>query len=631
MSRDRVYLLLLPVILLFLVAFAGDGRGRSGKPLLPASPGGGNLSTATVDHLTVTINGVRQSRLDPKNEFVPGETIVKFKPSLASTKSGFASVTERFSAKGFEITREFSDMNVVVLRSGIAQAYKAGTIGEAQAKQETIAFVDQLRNDPLVLYAEPNYIRHKLQATLEPDDPLYPNQWNYPLINLPQAWSYVSSLGSDASVGQSEIVVAVLDNGIVRDQNDPSIWHEDLNDNILMTTDQWGNPITDGYDFVSDAGSAADGDDDIPAISGDGDDEPAYPNPGPDDSHGTHVTGTVSAVTNNTLGVAGAGWNVKIMPIRVLGIDGGTDADIVGGVRYASRFNTGVGRIASRTANVINMSLGGRAWDAALEDALREAYELKNVVLVGAAGNDAYIGGYPDADLNDGQDIDDWQNYVPGNDSFPGDYSRVITVGAVSYLKYRSIYSTFSQNAVDICAPGGNIFPSWYEGTKYYADNPSTGLHVDPMYEDTGILSTVYSGYMDDPYQGTSMAAPHVAGVIALMQSARLKSGKRLLTPMEIGSTLPFMVEDLGPPGKDDEYGYGLIDAYKAVQEAVAPSWIGVDDGISTGGHSGGCFIDASGGGAGGRDAGAAIVGMVALFLLSLYLLLLRTGKAVAG
>lgn len=641
MKRDHWYLLGTTLLVAGFLLTGGSGPSDEGSGPKYEK---GRIHAPNVDDITVVINGVRQSKLDMNYKFSPGEAIVKFKEA-GSFKSGVASLAGRFKSKSIGSTWIFSDMNVAVLRTDDHRAFKAGLVSEEEAKKATLTFIEQLRNDPLVLYAEPNYVRRPMQASRTPNDPHYSmgacQAWHYPLINLPQAWEYVANLGTDPNtIGSSEIVVAVIDDGIVRNREPAATpylqrdWHEDLTDNILRKTNQWGQLVTDGYDFISDAGSAADGDDDDPAVQGDADDDPTFPNPGPTDSHGTHVSGTVSATTNNNLGVAGTAWNVKIMPLRVVGTDGSNpnfDADLVGAIRYASGFDTGTGQFPSRIANVVNMSLGEHPWNAAVEDAIREAYDDKWVVFCVAAGNEAYN------DIS-GLGFTDYTNYAPGYRSFPGDYPKAITVGAVGWTKKRSYYSQFHPDHVDITAPGGNIAPVWYDASQYYP-NPAAGLHIDAMYKDNGICSTIYigdpldccpDGYMADPYQGTSMATPHVAGVIALMQSARVKLGLRTLTSTEIEWTLPYIVEDLADPGRDDEYGYGLIDAYKAVQQAVTPWWSTIQAGSGGGGgHSGGCFIDVAGDARGGLLS--PFFGMAAVVLLCAWLASRRAQRRAAG
>ncbi|ONN27158.1 peptidase S8 [Thermosipho affectus] len=314
-----------------------------------------------------------------------------------------------------------------------------------------------------VKYVEPNYI---YRAYAVPNDTYYSYQWHYDAINLPKTWDVIKS---------ANVIVAVVDTGV-------SFTHPDLQGIFVQ-----------GYDFV------------------DNDSDPT--DPAQDVSHGTHVTGTIAALSNNGKGVAGVNWGgygIKIMPIRVLGADGSGTLDAVAqGVRYA----------ADHGAKIINMSLGGGGDSQILKDAIQYAYN-KGVTIICAAGNEN------------------------GPVSYPARYPETIAVSAVRYDLQRAPYSNYGPE-VDVAAPGGDT--SVDQNGDGYAD---------------GVLSTTWTPNNGDTYmflQGTSMAAPHVAGVAALLYA----SGKT--TPEEIRSALKNTAKDLGPTGEDDYYGAGLVDAYAAI------------------------------------------------------------------
>ena len=241
--------------------------------------------------------------------------------------------------------------------------------------------------------------------------------------------------------------------------------------------------------------------------------------PNDDNNHGTHVTGTVAQSTNNDLGVAGVAFGAKIMPIKVLNRFGsGTYADIAEGIRWA----------ADNEAKVINMSLGGSATTTYLEDAVKYAYE-KGVTIVAAAGNSA-----------------------SSTPSYPAAYDQyVISVGAVRYDKNLAPYSNYG-SSIDVVAPGGDT--SVDQNSDGYAD---------------GVLQQTFSGSRSNFgyyfFQGTSMASPHVAGAAAL-----LISNGNALTPDNVRSALQSTAEDLGTSGRDNTFGWGLINPLAALSWSVA-------------------------------------------------------------
>ncbi len=224
----------------------------------------------------------------------------------------------------------------------------------------------------------------------------------------------------------------------------------------------------------------------------------AYPQD--DDGHGTHVTGIIAALTNNNRGVAGVTWgqNVKIMPLKVLGSDGtGSVFNFAKAIVYA----------VDHGAKVINASLGSPNPSSLSQAAVRYAYQ-NDVVMVCAAGNDGSYG------------ID-----------YPAAYPETIAVGAVTIDAARASYSNYGPQ-LDVVAPGGD--------------------------GDQLILST-YRGGTYVPAPGTSMAAPHVTGIVALMIS------QGIVGVENIRNVLRATAIDLGPSGYDIYYGAGLVDAYAAV------------------------------------------------------------------
>ena len=453
------------------------------------------------------------------SHFVPGEIIVHFKDSLKSSMAALSTAamaeTMGMQYKAGNARREMlmtlgdDDWKRKSFKAlGIETSEKAGAVADAttQKKLDTIYAIKALRKKQTIKSANPNYL---LKPCTTPNDPLYQDQWHYQLINLPDAW--------EITRGSASVVVAVIDTGVLLD-------HPDLQGNLTH------NGVSgDGYDFIQDADMARDGDgiDSNPYDVGDlgsGSQGSTF--------HGTHVAGTVSAVTDNNLGVAGVGWNTRIMPLRVLGVGGGTSYDIVQAIRYAAGLPNDSNTLPSHKADIINLSLGGGSYSQDEQDVCTLARNA-GVIIVAAAGNENSI-----------------------QPSYPASYDGVVSVSAVDMNSNIAPYSNYGPY-IDVAAPGGDM---------------SRDLNGDG-YTD-GVLSTL--GNLDGPdyrfYEGTSMAAPHVAGVAALMKAVHPD-----LTPGQFDAYLQSaeIVNDLGVSGRDNLYGYGLIDALKgvsAVQGGGTPS-----------------------------------------------------------
>lgn len=339
-------------------------------------------------------------------------------------------------------------------------------LSQAKAQDLMVAFGRSAN----VSYIEPDA---RMTIKLTPNDSFYNTQWHYfeatGGLNLPAAWDRVNGSG---------VVVAVLDTGITN--------HSDLNSNIIG-----------GYDFISDASTARDGNgrDSNPADQGDwfAANECGVPFANNSSWHGTHVTGTVAAVTNNNSGVAGVAYGAKVVPVRVLGRCGGSTSDIAEAIIWASGGSVAGVPANPNPAKVINMSLGGGgACGSTFQNAINSAVGRGTTVVV-AAGND---------------------NTNVSNAS-PANCNNVIAVAALDRQGNRASYSNFGAG-IDITAPGG-----------------------ETATQSNGVRSTLNSGTTTPGsatyayYQGTSMAAPHIAGLVALMLDA---DGS--MTPAQIESAL---------------------------------------------------------------------------------------------
>jgi serine protease len=368
---------------------------------------------------------------------------------------------------------------------------------QQQRKLDTLYAIKALRQRSDVDFVEPNYI---VRPSATPDDEYYSLQWHYPQINLSQAW--------DITTGDESVIVAVIDTGVLLE-------HPEISDQLV-----------DGYDFISDADNAGDGD----GIDSDPNDEGDSSQAGVASSfHGTHVAGIVAASSNNGEGVAGVAWDSKIMPIRVLGIDGGTSLDLAEGILYAAGLSNSSGTVPSQPADIINMSLGGTSDSQLVREAVAAA-RAEGVIIIAAAGNES-----------------------TSQLSYPASNTGVVSVSAVDINRDFAYYSNYG-SMIDVAAPGGDL--------RYDLNGDSRADGILSLGADDSSDSLVYQLVF---YNGTSMAAPHVAGVAALMKAVYPD-----MTPAEFDAMLVAgdLTDDLGDTGRDDLYGYGLIDAYKAVDAA---------------------------------------------------------------
>jgi len=433
-----------------------------------------------------SLPSVRSASASVVGDIVPGEIIVRFVHGARA--SALATL----------------DVGDVKLRLVRPLALPSVSLYRAPAdRAATLALVDALRTRADVLYAEPNLILHPLRT---PNDPAYPSQWHYPAIGLPAAW--------EVTTGSADVVVAVGDTGILFAGDASPATHPDLVGRVLP-----------GYDFISD-----------PSVAGDGDGRDPDPydvgdNPGGQASyHGSHVAGTIGAATDNGLGVAGVDWAAKLLPVRMLGIGGGSLVDIVEGTLWAAGFAVSGTPANPTPAHVINLSLGGTSpCSAFAQDAFdRIAADAPNAaIVVVAAGNDGADAGF----------------------TIPANCGNVITVGATDYAGERALYSNYGSR-IDVMAPGGDTGAN-------LSGNGNDGVLSVSRDDGTGTFNYAFQN-------GTSMAAPHVAGVVSLMKSlapalsltetlAVLKSTAR---PLTAGECARFSGADCGA---------GLIDAAAAV------------------------------------------------------------------
>ncbi|MEH0547732.1 S8 family serine peptidase [Streptomyces sp. B21-105] len=431
---------------------------------------------------------------------------------IVGYKSGVAEATSNPAAEADAAAKGKAAGEDVDFQRRLGTGAALVDLGEDLTKADVADVVARYQADPQVAYVVPDRL-NKPQA-VDPDDTEYAKQWDLfestAGMNVPGAW------GTSTGAG---VTVAVIDTGYVA--------HSDLAANIVG-----------GYDFISDTAVSVDGNgrDSNPADPGDwyNANECGAGIPASTSSwHGTHVAGTIAAATNNGKGVAGIAYGAKISPLRVLGKCGGYDSDIIDAITWASGGTVSGVPANSNVAKVINMSLGGDgACSSATQSAITAAVNRGTTVVV-AAGNES----------------DNVANHNPGN------CNNVISVAATNRSGAKASYSNYG-SLVDISAPGGQT---------------STGTA-------NGILSTLNSGTKTPSsesyayYQGTSMATPHIAGLVALMKSAN-----PALTPAQIETAIKNNARAL-PGACSGGCGAGLADAAKTVQ-AVSGS-----GGGSTGG-----------------------------------------------
>ena len=344
-----------------------------------------------------------------------------------------------------------------------------------------------------VQYLEPNFIHTmgEYTETTLPTDPSFMTLWGLNNtgqsggtvdadIDAPEAW--------DLTTGSNEVVIAIIDTGI-------NYMHPDLAANIWTNSgeiagdgiDNDGNGFVDdvrGWDFAYNDNDPRDG-----------------------NNHGTHVAGTIGARANNSRGVAGVNWNVKLMAIKFLSDGGyGSTADAIEAINYVTMMKRDYG------VNVVatNNSWGGGGYSTALRDAIAASGQ-QDILFVAAAGNSS--------------SNNDVSPHYPSNYNL----SNVISVAATDRNDSKASFSSYGATTVDLAAPGVSIYST--VGTSGYAS-----------------------------YSGTSMAAPHVSGVVGLLAAYNPQA-----TAAEIKSALMDSV-DVIPAMQNRCVTGGRLNAFKALQ-----------------------------------------------------------------
>jgi serine protease len=448
-----------------------------------------------------TASNIAHARTANQLPYLRGSIIVKFTDD--ATRGGVAAATAQVAGEMVDRS-SYADFDIVDI--------------PIDADPEAAAAA--LRARPDVVYAQPRYLNH---AMARPNDTLYSNQWNFPAIDMERAWDIQPGASSD-------IVVAVLDSGMAF-RNVTVRYNSRFSFRLTPT-----GPTYPALGLVDVPFAAA------PELGTSGSSRFVAPRdfiwnddlPLDLDGHGTHVAGTVGQLTNNSNGVAGMAYNVRLMPVKVIQglwdeIFGspfeGTDDVVARGVRYA----------ADNGAKVLNMSIGredgGPA--TAVLDAIRYAVSRGCFVVV-ASGNTRADGNAQNRLAQGAPDI-----------------NGMVAVGAVGRTLDIAFYSTTGPY-VELSAPGGDQRQG---GTT--AGILQQTLDPDMLETYTRPVSQYGPPRADafsyEYFQGTSMATPHVTGFAALLMQ------QGLTDPAVIEAAMKQFATDKGVTGRDDLYGFGLI------------------------------------------------------------------------
>ncbi len=504
-----------------------------------------------------------------KPDMRPGEVVFHPKSDVALAK--IEEMARRMGGRVRKVTRVLPiylltfepALDPEVLDELLRRDAKEFWEGYELCRRQVLDLVKRLEEGGLVEYASPN---HYFYIAYTPDDPFFVDDGNYLpgagedqygffIANAPAGWDYTT--------GDRDVLLCIIDSGVDVD-------HPDLADNIwvnpgedidsdgelydyddLNGVDDDGNGYVDdlfGYDFVGgNVGGLSDDpsqEDWNPDVHYYGDDGWGEPDPSCGDgiaqnplvdmadvgvAHGTHCAGIAGAVMDNGFMFAGACGRVSIVPVRVVNPEGsGVTTDIVAGIEYAALIG----------ADVASMSFGGLT-DPAIQEACQFAYD-NGVVLVAATGND---GG----------------SVLP-----PASYPTTLAVGSFNSERERSYFSNYGPG-LDVLGSGGDATTDGW--TIEYTEVVWSTWVVSVAEAETTSFSP--GDHTDAGEAGTSMACPQAAGLAALIRSVAPE-----LSPDSVYRIIRNTAQDVGPPGWDDETGYGIID----FGEALAAATLGVTE-----------------------------------------------------
>ena len=337
--------------------------------------------------------------------------------------------------------------------------------------QSREAAIAELLKDESVEFAEPNWIYHHYT-----NDPFYTNGFLWGMYS--SATNPNNQFGSQAGLawttgttGSNTVYVGVIDTGI-------QIRHTDLRDNV------WTNPF-ERINRIDDDGNGYV--DDINGWDFDRNSRNVYA--GTEDSHGTHVAGSIGARGGNGIGVAGVSWNVQLISAKFLGRSGGTLANAIRAIDYMTdlKVRHGLNIVAT------NNSWGGGGFSRALQDAIERANQA-NILFIAAAGNSGAN--------------NDTTPFYPTN----YDNENIISVTSINDDGTLSSFSNFGSRTVHLAAPGSNIWST---------------------------VPGIFNRHSYTSYSGTSMAAPHVAGAVALYASTHPNATASQIKNAILSSVIP--------------------------------------------------------------------------------------------
>lgn len=458
--------------------------------------------------------------------YVPGEVLVKFKPGMSPAQQQRALMALR-SRPDVGALKWVGEVALLTDRS----------------QPNSLILADQLSSQPEVEYAEPNGLAHiEVQPTTfsapltygarvfaTPTDPNYgTRQWNFPMVQMPGAWDIQPG-------GKSDLIVAVVDTGI-------------MTANQTLAAPLWNQSANGGVGAIQTFSLAFSTSPDLPAARLVSPRDFIFASPGGAVldmvGHATHVASTIGEATNNGVSLAGIAYNVRIMPVKVcIGhweaqiawsaagntgvapafLEGCSIDAIANGIRYA----------ADNGARIINLSLGGSSPQITVRDAI--AYAVARGAFVSISmGNDFEIG-----------------NPIKYPAFYANEIMGAMSVASVGRSLARAYYSDTGLHC-EIAAPGGNDRDGGSAGTVWQ-------VTLNQSQVSRFLTMPRFDIYDEQGFIGTSMAAPHVAGIAALLMS------QGITNPAQIERRIIDTAQDLGAPGRDNDFGYGLIRARTAL------------------------------------------------------------------